>query len=114
MNSVPEIGYVRRSDVAARVPQSKKRDLGSTAQKGAILTLGTPEPLIRRRKKPLELNVIQSGLPQPGASQITKDAAVAGRFAPASATAIIHSAEIGRSEHFAMVFLLLIRVVPCL
>jgi hypothetical protein len=60
---------------------------------------------IRRPKKPFELNVIfGSGLPQPGASQMTKDAAVAGRFAPASAIAIRHSAEIGRSEHFAMVF----------
>src|SRR6516165_4843223 len=62
-----------------------------------------------RTWKPLELNVIfGSGLPQPGASQITKDAAVAGRLAPASAIAIIHSAEIGRSEYFGMVFLPLI------
>jgi hypothetical protein len=69
--------------------------------------------LIKRATKSLELNVIfGSGLPQPGASQITKDVAVAGRFAPASAIAIIHSAEIGRSEHFAMVFLLLVDVVP--
>ena len=61
-----------------------------------------PVPLIKRIAKPLESNVIfGSGLPQPGASQITKDAAVADRLAPASAIAIIHSAEIGRSEHFA-------------
>ena len=71
-----------------------------------VLGCGTDAILpMERESKPLELNVIfGSGLPQPGASQITKDAAVAGRFAPASAIAIIHSAEIGRSEHFAMVF----------